>query len=429
MDFDTDLTAVWLVLCAAILVHGWMLRRMAIGLIDPIVYVGLGSIAAVAMSFALSGMSLEFVRVIACIVTFWVGVRLTWPGPAAQPAPAAASELHQAQFTRIVMIGTLLFVLANLFFFAVVGPPALSADPSLAKTESYAGGFGWLRRLDWGLGTFDIVGLTYLLFTRRPRWAMLGYAAYVAISGLSGSKSALVPMLFAFALLGSRADLQRADARKSRWKKWLLPALAIAAVSVSLGVLVIEQGDFVGALLAFGVRLLYSSDVLIYWETPQVQHAFASLDFSDYLANLLAPVLGALRLVDYGIPYGGRMVQLSLGASDDVSESLGPNVPFYVSGEMYFGVGQYLYCCVIGMGIGWLRSRFVRAASARPLGLCMATTFVLLSPALAIDEALFMSQTMDLMLGFAIVYLAASAWPLMRSSDRAWRDRIAVRGP
>jgi len=395
-----------------------VLRRMVIGIVDPIVYVGLGSTAAVAMSFALSGVSLEFLRVTSCVVLFWIGVRLTWPGPAITPVMAAPSELHQVQFTRIVAIATLLLVLSNVFFFAAVGPPALAADPSIAKSESYAGGFGWIRRLNWGLGTFVVVGLTYLLFAKHPRWTKWAYAAFIVISGLSGSKSALVPALFAFALLKSRPDIRNGSAGRSWWRKWLLPVMVVAALAVSLGVLLVEEDDLIGALLAFLIRLLYSSDVLIYWETPQVQHAFASLNASDYLANLLAPLLGALRLVDYGMPYGSRMVQLSLGVDDEVSESLGPNLPYYVSGEMFFGVGQYLYSFMIGLAIGWLRRRFSRASVKRPLRLCLATTFVLLSPSLAIDESLFVSQVIDLTVAFGVVYLAASAWPLKSAAPR-----------
>jgi hypothetical protein len=431
VDFDSDLTQVWLVLCAAMTVHACLLKRLAIGVIDPIVYTAVGTTAAIAMSFAISGASLEFLRVVVCVALFWAGAWWTWPARRVQPTvgPVDRNDVHQRQFTRILVIATILFVAANAAFFAVAGPPAFGDNPSLAKVESYAGGFGIVRRLNWGLGVFVAVGLTYLLLTTRPRWAKWAYAVFIAISALSGSKSALIPVLFAFALYRARADIRAQAPARSRWLKWLLPLLVLGAVGAGLGVLVVEQGDFGSAVVGFLRRLLYSSDVLIYWETPQVQHFFRGFDVFDYLKNVLEPILGELRLVDYSMPIGSQMVQLSLGAGDDVSESLGPNAPFYVKGEIFFGPGQYVYCVLVGATIGWLRRRYARTSVHRPFALCVSTTFVLLSTSMAIDDALFVSTASDFLVMLGLVCLAAALWPLRRSREPAMPEAARLQDP
>jgi hypothetical protein len=145
------------------------------------------------------------------------------------------------------------------------------------------------------------------------------------------------------------------------------------------------------------------------------------LNALDYLPALLNSVTGALRISDYTLPLGSQMVQISLSLDQEVSESLGPNVPFYVKGQIYFGLAGLLYALLVGMGLGAIRNAFNRASPERPLRLCVLGTLVILSPALAIEDSFFVTVLFD--------FAAALATVLLLSALVPWHVAAAAKQP
>jgi hypothetical protein len=120
-------------------------------------------------------------------------------------------------------------------------------------------------------------------------------------------------------------------------------------------------------------------------------------------------VLGALRLTDYGIPIGNQFVRSTLPVGTDFSESLGPNLPFYVRGELYFGaVFAPLHAFIIGVIFGYLRRRFITYRGHSLLMYSLLSFAVVLSLTLPTEEGLAVGQVFDFVILFLPIYVLTS---------------------
>jgi hypothetical protein len=129
----------------------------------------------------------------------------------------------------------------------------------------------------------------------------------------------------------------------------------------------------------------------------------------DYPAHLLNPLLGMLRLAEYQSPLGNLMVQQSLGVSERLSEALGPNTPFYVKGELFFGpVFALGYSFLVGATAAWLRRSFEACHWSSPVTFCLRGTLFLMIPALAMEDSLFISMVLDMLLVVIPVFFLAA---------------------
>jgi hypothetical protein len=411
MDLEFDFGPLLLVLTLTTFVHWFVLRRRLPSIVDPMTYVALVTTTAITLCYLMLGLSLNLLAITSLIAAFWTGLLVTWRRNAMRTSPHPLARTSTPHILiRVVAVATLVFLAANTVFFASAGIPLLAESPTLAKVESYASGFGLVRRINWGLGVFVAFGLTYLLLLRARAWVVLAYAAVAVVLFLSASKSALLPLLLALMLLYHHPSV-KTRLRITTRQRLLFAALLVVAIGAALLVLLLEVGEGTQAINALLVRVLYSSDVMFYWLDPDVRQAFKHLDALDYFPALLNSVTGALRISDYTLPLGSQMVQISLNVNQEVSESLGPNVPFYVKGQIYFGAVGALYAFLVGMAMGAIRSAFCRASPARPLRLCVLGTVVILSPALAIEDGLFMTVLFDFAAAFAIVLLLSMVVP------------------
>lgn len=119
--------------------------------------------------------------------------------------------------------------------------------------------------------------------------------------------------------------------------RWMLIVAAFLAILPVAAVFAIENSADQSPVDALFVRLFFYGDILLYWGQADLRANFGQLGPVEYVRDSFGSLLGMFRLIDYSTPIGNQFVQYFLPANSDFSEELGPNLPFYVRGELYFG--------------------------------------------------------------------------------------------
>jgi hypothetical protein len=102
------------------------------------------------------------------------------------------------------------------------------------------------------------------------------------------------------------------------------------------------------------------------------------------------------------------MVNTTLGSLAELDSAIGPNTPFYVKGELFFGpYGAPFYAFNVGMLFKWIRSQFFQYAGESLTRYTVLATLVVLSGALPVEDSLFVVQFFDFAIFFALIYLTA----------------------
>src|SRR6185437_15499589 len=136
------------------------------------------------------------------------------------------------------------------------------------------GGLGLVRRINMGPYTFFCSGCIYLAVIRYKRRLVLSLLLLATcFIMLSGSKSALLPLIFGQAFVLAHPGLKRDLALTARVKKYTLYTF-FAGVAVALVVLIRDQGDIGSGLLGFGKRILLTGDVVMFY-FPKREHMIA----------------------------------------------------------------------------------------------------------------------------------------------------------
>jgi len=394
-----------------------ILRGRLPSVLDPLVYFLVTSAFSLTLgTFVIADASLVL-RVYTYFACFYAGLLVVLGRRSFAPAPAAAWIDGRAEHFRAVLIGcVLIYVALNAILWYRSGLILFSDDPSLQKSEAYMGGLGFVRRFNWSVGAFLLVATVYwALWEIRPA-SVVALVVVAATAVVSGSKAALLPAVVAIGMYLARPFASRSGRDASPCLRPLVPFVALAAAVPVAAVLIVENGDLVGAFNAFVVRLFYFGDVLIYWGDDGLRQHFSSALPLDYIQNTFGSVLGALRLVDYGNPIGSQFVQYTLPPNVDVSEGIGPNLPFYVSGELFFGMWLApLHAFAIGAVFGAARRAFLHYRGASLLRYSVLAFLVFMSLTLTADEGLAVGQLFDFAL-FFLPILALSS--LLRKRTR-----------
>ncbi len=385
----------------------WLIRRHVNNIADPLVFFALTS----AFALGLGAYAVDSVGLYARIVLYFGFLYLGFFIATGRARPAAVPLVMTGglrQFKSIVVIGCLIYFCANLIIWVGSGAIVLSNDPSVQKSAVYSGGFGFIRRINWGLGAFVMVATVYWWLLERSRTSMTWLLVAMLTSFTGGGKSALLPMIFALGLYFLNPFHPAGLRRQIPHKRVLLAALMFGLLPVTV-VLLTEGESIQAAMDALLVRLFFSGDILLYWGQQDLRAHFSKWGTIDYLLDSFGSILGMLRMIDYSVPIGNQFVQYSLPGGYDFSESLGPNLPFYVRGELYFGPW---FAPAHALAIGWLFGRirllFVNYRGNSLLRYSLAAFAVCLSGALPVEEGLAVGQATDFLFVFGLVYALAS---------------------
>lgn len=408
MNFiDDHLGAMLTAVLVTALGQFWLIRRYINNIADPLVFFALTSAFSLGLGSYATGSPALYARILLYFGFFYIGfftsVRKALP-------TTVPLELHTGgrHFKTVVVVSCLIFLLSNVIIWAQSGAIVFADDPSVQKSAAYEGGLGFVRRINWGLGVFALIATVYWWLWERSLGSLIWVLITVLTSFTGGGKSALLPLIFALGLffLNPFRPANRRHQLPSR--RLLIGALLLGVVPVAT-VLLIEGDSTQAALDALLVRLFFSGDILLYWGQPDLRAHFSNLGVVDYFRDSLGSILGMLRLTGYNTPIGNQFVQYSLPAGFDFSESLGPNLPFYVRGELYFGPWiAPIHALVIGYIFGQIRVLFVRYSGDNPLHYSLAAFAVCLSVALPVEEGLAIGQVADFFLIFGPIYLLAT---------------------
>lgn len=385
----------------------YLLRRKINNIADPLLFFALTSAFTLGLGLhAVDSVDL-YVRIVFYFCCFYTGLFFALRKTTIVNKPLVMRS-HMRHFKLIIVIGSAIYLISNLIFWANFGVVILSDDPSLYKSTAYSGGFGFVRRINWGFGVFILIGATYWYLWERSKTALLCLGLGVIISISGGSKSSLIPIFFSLGLYFLNPFLPVSRFNNLPNRRLLLHVVLLALVPVTT-VLLIEQGSLDMAFFALIQRLFYFGDILLYWGQPELRAHFSNLGMLDYLRDSFGSILGMLRLIEYGSPMGNQFVQFTLPVGSDYSDSLGPNLPFYVRGELYLGTW---FAPVHALAVGWIygkiRRAFICYRASNLLHYTLAAFAVYVSGALPGEEGLAIGQVVDFLMIYIFVHFAAS---------------------
>lgn len=406
---DLNYWILLVVLTSALLIQWLQIRKNVQSFFDPMVYFVVSTSFALTFSVLLVDDASTVYKTIFYFVSFWIGYRLV---------PLRKIENNRAElmyfkvepiFTVLCLLSGGVYFVLNFYAFSKTGIPLFSENPSLDKVESLTGGLGLVRRYNWGMGIFALAGMLYWWLGSRSRIAAVGVTIICVMSILGGGKSALLPLLFALGLFVHRPFLDQQGRDMSRTIKRMTPWLLAAAFFPVIVVLLREADDAANAAAAFATRLLYFGDSLYYWGNSDLRrHFHAIYGPLNYPEHVLGSLLGLARLAEYQTSIGSQFVQFSLKFGEELSTSLGPNTPFYVKGELFFGqFFAFLYCVSIGSVVGFIRLKFERQIFTSMTRYSLSATFVVIGMTLPTEDALFVGRIFDLLIFLMPIYIAS----------------------
>lgn len=385
-------------------------RKHVGSILDPLLYFIVTTSLAMSLAVNIIDEATLLIRIFLYFLSFWCGFLLIMGSTTTGRHPANVENLHvDGVFPVVMTIGIIAFIVANLFAWHQSGIPILSNEPSLQKTESFTGGLGFVRRYNWGVGVFLFTGSIYWFLFNRSRVAAIYIAVVVFVTTLGASKSAFLPAIFALGLYLIRPfQNSRTISMVDPVRRSAKHLLFIATVPV-LVVLALESEGIWASATAFMARLFYFGDVIFYWNNPDLRQHFMHANTPlDYPFHLFGSFLGALRIISYEAPLGNQFVQYSLSTGEDLSRYLGPNTPFYVKGELFFGASfAPFYAAAIGASVAAFRRTFIRMKRISLSGYSVAATLLTISMTLPTEDSLFMGRLGDFFIFFVPVFVLA----------------------
>jgi hypothetical protein len=261
-------------------------------------------------------------------------------------------------WSAFTYFGFVIVLFSNLYLFYKQGVILFSEDPTLGKVSAFqgGGGIGAVRRINWGL--LKIINLSAIFLfikTKKKTYLfLLIILMFITVSG--GAKSSVLFYVFIFSILGQFNSIKISKNFK-RLNKLKLPIITLG-IFLSLFILGYKSNGLDDALIKLGIRFLYYGDILFYYyETSSVLH-FQQLGFLDFLENEFNSIFGLIRVTTYIEPLSYKMVKFSFGSSETLDIVTGPNLPYYVKGNIFFGnYGVYIYSFLVGAFIAVFRNK------------------------------------------------------------------------
>jgi hypothetical protein len=392
VGLDADQFLTLFVIAAIVVILAY--RPFVLNILDPLNMFIIAMIANIVLMFGLKWDVSATTEFTFFVVFFWIGFALI--GKIATKSPTIHLDDESLLELEIVLVvTTVIIVIANLYLGFTAGFPLFSAEPSETKVTVYTGGLGMVRHLNQGPYKFLSCGCILLIaIGRKPMLAISMLFVSSVFLALSGSKGALLPILFVLAFVLSHKGLVQNKKRFNKIKKLALPTFA-ATVAVAMTVVIHENGGLVGSLLFLAKRLLYFGDVILYYyprrgAIPELMNVGPF----GYIHYLVDPLLAMLRVLDYTsiLPPLGSIISNS-------DPGIGPNAEYFVRADIFFGP---VFGCVYCFAIGYLTNLFRRQFFTVRTRNAIVFNLSLLLAASAIDipfeSSLFFSTIMDTVL-------------------------------
>ncbi len=364
-------------------------KRFLLNIFDPLVFFIITMIADSTLLFGLSWPVEAKLQAALFLFLFWLGFALCGRIPQQHSRPVFSKPaLFEAEVVLLLMF--VIVSLANLYLGATVGFPLFSVDPTMAKVQTFQGGLGSIRRLNEGPYYFLASGCVFfMIIGYRRTLAMVMLLVSSAFIALSGSKGALLAILFLQAFAVSHRGLRKDQIIADKLKVYAIPTLLIT-VFTSLVVSAKGQGGLAQGLVFLVKRLVFYGDVVLFYYPRRGSIAeLAGVGFRQYLQYLLNPILGLVRLVPYADPLGSII-------AGNLESGFGPNVQFFVRADIFFGTfGGGIYCFINGWIVGFLRKLFFVSRTQSPLLYVLLLMIAVSAPNFAAESQLFVTYVLE----------------------------------
>ncbi len=389
IGLDANQFAALFVISTIVLILAY--RPFVIGILDPLNIFIVAMIADVVLMFGLDWDSSAKIEFTFFIVFFWIGFAFVGKIPTDNPT----MQFNDDALLKLEIVLLLAFVIisiANLYLGFTAGFPLLSGRPSEAKVETYTGGLGMIRHLDQGPYVFLCCGCILLIaIGRRPTLPMMMLVISSAFVALSGSKGALLPILFVMAFVINHKGLGQSQKYSRKLKKLAIPSFG-AALAVATMVLIKENGGIAQGFVALTRRILLFGDVILFYyprrgAIPELMNAGPW----DYVHYLVDPFLAMFRIVDYA------SIHPALGSIISNMESgFGPNAQYFVRADIFFGpIGGCIYCLAIGYLTGLFRRQFFTFHTRSAMSLTFSLLLAVSALTVPFESSLFGSIVVD----------------------------------
>jgi hypothetical protein len=417
-ELGLDPSTVFLILGMITVVTLGLYWRFFLNIFDPLLFFVVSTVASSILVLGLPWENELKVEFGLFNLALWLGFAIHGRMPKRSAGlQSTAENLFQLEVLLILLFCTIL--VGNLAVGFISGFPLFSNDPSVAKVTSYAGGLGFVRRINSMPFMFFASGCTLLAvlgYKRIQFLALLFGGCFLIV--LTGSKSALTPVVFVLSLIVAHpAFMSGKKELASRLRRYAILAFALATV-VAVLVPVIDTGSLGEGVALLAKRVLFNGDVVLYYfptrgANPQLMH----LGAWDYLAYLIQPILGMLRLA----PVPDALGSVIMGTED---VGFGPNPQFYIRADIFFGpVRGCIYCFVIGYAISWMRRYFFPSEPVSPGSYVWRLSIAASAFTLATDSSLFIGSVFDGLLIIAPLWCLAH---LLIVSSRSLGENLEV---
>ena len=329
-----------------------------------------------------------------------------------KPTPVETGELYDLEAVLHLLL--IIIILANLYLGIAAGFPLLSARPSSAKVMVNSGGIGLVRRINMGPLIFFLSGCFYLIFQRRRRRRAATMLAVCAVfMSLSGSKGALLPFVYAPALMLAHKGFLASRSFGRRTKRFMAYGL-VGGVAIGLAVTIKDSGSLTAGFAALAQRILLTGDVVLYYFAGRQRVIeISTRSLAGYLSYLTNDSLAMLRLAEYREPLGSVI----LGTGNN---GFGPNAQYFVRADLFFGpIWGCLYSMIIGYGIGKFRTMFFTASPSYPMIFVFTLSLALLSPNLVSESSMFVQAVVSIVL--TVLPLWAAVCSIRKSQELSAR--------
>jgi oligosaccharide repeat unit polymerase len=397
----------WTILFGTAIIFAVMLfifRKHVFHLLDPLLYYLIIQSFSIELAFITIEDTHYLINFLFCQVFFMAGF-FCFAGKPLQKTDFQSTKFfektninHLSVLKWYAIFAAFVLIAGNILLMHSKGIALFADDPSDAKVSNFSNGGGWgvIKRMNSGMLYFVGLSLIFLfLFKKRYRYISICLLLLV-INALSGSKGALLYFIFLISFYKCFVDIKSNPVVKEiKIGSYILLIIAVLLAGIIVSA-TSEDNSAQNKVFGLATRFLFYGDAEIYYyDHSSIQH-FANYNVFNFFSDEFNSILGLFRLVPYRQPVGFRLIDYYFNID---SETFGPNVPYYVKGNIYFGYyGALIFSFYTGAVIGFVRKFFyllVRNGTTSIIYGLLIIHLNLIIFSFAQDSQLFISNLFD----------------------------------
>ena len=280
----------------------------------------------------------------------------------------------------------------NFYHIVTSGAAIFSDNIAEAKTSGFDGGSGVIRRLNWSLFYFTLLVNFFLFYCTKARLFKILFLLLMIVQILGGNKGAIVSVIILLSAIMVNYNLSNYKYLFIKKVRLYLPISIIFAVFV----IFISVGNLEQAFSHFVTRLLYFGDVNIYLNDNTVLMHFSNWGPLDFIKYAFNSITGMFRITDYYKPIGTILVDIYNAGNISFKGNLGPNIPYFASGIIFFGIpGCFIFSIFIGFLLALIKFNCEYNSAKNMWSLLVASYLYFMTYTLIQDPLAFLGRITD----------------------------------